>query len=619
MRDEIPGGAEGVLQALPLGVLVVGPDLAIRQANRAACALVGLAESALLGLGWRDVFPDASHGDGFPLPPRGLPLPASPIRGLVGHRAAGGGELTWLEVEAMPVAGAAGAPGVDHVVCTLRDVTRNAGGAEGWEERLRVEEQLLQARSEWTATVDTVADMILLEDSRGRVLRCNQAAARFFGATYTGIVGRHLNELFFPGEIGEDTMAEVHPLFRTASAVVQFPGPGHQDQWYEITNYPLAVRIARGGAGWVHVLENVTARREAEILAQRLAAAIDQAVESIVILDTEGRVEYINPAFSVQTGIGAEILGRRLRSFPVGPVDRQVYREIARTLLRGQVWQGTYAARGGDGAVYQEEATISPVRDAAGTVLDYVAVCRDITERRRLESIAEAVNMMDSVGYIFSNLRHELGNPVNSIKTALSVLRKNLDQYPRETVESYLDRTLAEVGRVEYLLKALRSFNMHEKPRVERLDMGTFLADFHALVREDFAGKGIAVEADVPAESWEALADPRALHQVLLNLLTNAADAVVGRETPRIVLRLERRPRSVDLAVVDNGAGIPDSQRAELFRPFHTGKPHGTGLGLVIVKKLVTQMGGTVEVTSEVGVGTEVRVSLRAALEAVEG
>lgn len=611
MPEEIAGREDDLVEALPLGVLVVGPDLRIRRANRAACALVGQAEDGLVGLGWRDLFPEASHGDDFPLPAPGTP--AVPLHGLVGHRRAGG-ELSWLEVEAAPVTDPGGA--LRHVVCTLRDVTRRADGdgGDGWEERLRVEELLLQARSEWTATVDTVADMILLEDSRGRVLRCNRAAAQFFRATFTEILGRHLNELFFPGNVLEDTMGPVHPCFRASSAVLQFPGHDQSNQWYEITNYPLAVRIARGGAGWVHVLENVTARRAAEVLAQRLTAAIEQAAESIVILDVAGRVEYVNPAFTAQTGIAAgEILGRRIRSFPVGPVERQVYREIARALLRGQVWQGTYAAHGRGGAVYQEEATISPVRDAAGRVLDYVAVCRDVTERRRLESIAEAVNMMDSVGYIFSSLRHELGNPVNSIKTALSVLRKNLDQYPPETVESYLDRTLAEVGRVEYLLKALRSFNMHETPRVERLDMGSFLAGFHALVREDFAGKGIAVEIDLPEEVWEALADPRALHQVLLNLLTNAADALAGRQEARIVLRLERTPRRVDLTVVDNGPGIPEAQLAQLFRPFQTGKPHGTGLGLVIVKKLVTQMGGTVEVASEVGTGTEVRVSLEAA------
>jgi PAS domain S-box-containing protein len=452
--------------------------------------------------------------------------------------------------------------------------------------------------------------MILLEDANGRVLRCNRAATLFFHSTFTEILGRSLNELFFPDR--QDGDGEVHPWFRAETAVIQFPV---SDRWYEVTNYPLAVRIARGGAGWVHVIKDVTERRQAEVLARRLTTAIDQAAESVVILGPTARVEYVNPAFLALTGLTeGEVLGRRLRPLAVGPAERRTWCEIIRTLARGQVWLGAYTARDRHGATYQE-ATVSPVRDADGRLLHYVAVCRDVTERRRLESIAEAVNMMDNVGYIFSNLRHELGNPINSIKTALSVLRKNLEQYPRETVESYLDRTLAEIGRVEYLLKALRSFNMHERPRVERVDMAGFLADFHGLVRQDFEQRGILVETEVAGEPGQALADPRALHQVLLNLLTNAADALEGREAPRIVLRLERRGWSVDLTVADNGAGIPEPRRADLFRPFHTGKPHGTGLGLVIVKKLVTQMGGTVEVESEAGAGTEVRVSLAAAGE----
>ncbi|HVR97452.1 MAG TPA: PAS domain S-box protein [Thermoanaerobaculia bacterium] len=600
-RSPLPAGPrldDDVLEALPLGVLVVGADLSIRHANRAACGLIGLTCDEVAGMRWTDLFPDASHGGGFPLP----------ARHLIGYRRPPSGSLVWLEVES--ASAPAGSP--HHAVCTLRDVTElQAEGGEqaGWKERLRVEEQLLQARSEWTATVDTVTDMILLEDANGRVLRCNRAATLFFRATFTEILGRPLNDLFFP----DRRPGEVHPWFRRESAVVQFPV---SDRWYEVTNYPLAVRIARGGAGWVHVIKDVTERREAEVLARRLTAAIDQAAESVVILGPAARVEYVNPAFLALSGLTeGEALGRRLRSLGIGPAERRTWCEIVRTLARGQVWLGAYTARDRHGATYQEEATVSPVRDADGRLLHYVAVCRDVTERRRLESIAEAVNMMDNVGTIFSSLRHELGNPINSIKTALSVLRKNLDQYPPETVESYLDRTLAEIGRVEYLLKALRSFNMHEKPRIERVDMARFVADFCALVRQDFEERGIRVEPEIAGDPGPALADPRALHQVLLNLLTNAADALEGREAPRIVLRLEKRGWSVDLTVADNGAGIPESRRADLFRPFHTGKPHGTGLGLAIVKKLVTQMGGTVEVESETGVGTEVRVSLAAAGE----
>jgi len=91
-------------------------------------------------------------------------------------------------------------------------------------------------------------------------------------------------------------------------------------------------------------------------------------------------------------------------------------------------------------------------------------------------------------------------------------------------------------------------------------------------------------------------ADPRALYQVLLNLLTNALDALEGRPNGQIRVLARRRGGQVEIAVVDNGPGIPLSQRPELFKPFQTTKPKGTGLGLVITRKLVTLMHGTVEV-----------------------
>jgi signal transduction histidine kinase len=84
---------------------------------------------------------------------------------------------------------------------------------------------------------------------------------------------------------------------------------------------------------------------------------------------------------------------------------------------------------------------------------------RDITEKTRLESIAQAVNTMDNIGFIFSGIRHEIGNPLNSIKMTISVLRKNLDRFPKETIREYIERTASEITRMEYLLKSLRNFS----------------------------------------------------------------------------------------------------------------------------------------------------------------
>jgi PAS domain S-box-containing protein len=248
----------------------------------------------------------------------------------------------------------------------------------------------------------------------------------------------------------------------------------------------------------------------------------------------------------------------------------------------------------------------------------WVHVIRDLSEQRRMEAVADAVNMMEGVGFVFSGIRHELGNPINSAKVALSVLRTHLRDYPMETIARYIDRALTEIGRVEYLLKTLKSFSAHERPQIEAVPLGPFLDTFCALIAADFHERGIVVDHIPGAATAVVLADPRALHQVLLNLVSNAADALVDRPDPRVRIRVVPAARSsgpayVDVLVADSGCGMTPAQSRDLFKPFITSKLNGTGLGLVISKKLLLSMRGMIDISSTQGVGTTVRVSLEAA------
>lgn len=229
---------------------------------------------------------------------------------------------------------------------------------------------------------------------------------------------------------------------------------------------------------------------------------------------------------------------------------------------------------------------------------------RDITDRARLETVAEAVESMNNIGYIFTTVRHEIGNPINSVKMALSVLRQNFDRFPRATALEYLERSLNELTRVEELLATLRSFSLFESARLREVDLGSFLADFARLVRPGLQGRGVRLEVELRDRPLRALLDPRALHQALLNLVTNAADAAAGRAEAVVRIRAARRDRELVLQVTDNGVGLTPEQRAQLFRPFVSTKPEGTGLGLVIVKKLVASMKGAIDVESWPGQGS---------------
>jgi PAS domain S-box-containing protein len=249
-----------------------------------------------------------------------------------------------------------------------------------------------------------------------------------------------------------------------------------------------------------------------------------------------------------------------------------------------------------------------PIKNERGEIGGILGIFWDITEIIRLESIAEAANMMENIGYVISGIRHELGNPINSIKMTLGVLANKIDTAPKETVKKYIDWTTEELARVEYLLKTLKNFNMYENPELQNVSMKPFLDNFLSLVTSDLEKKGIRIGSLVhPGAEW-GFVDPRALQQVMLNIINNASDAVVGKEDPQIVIDILKANDRIKIVVNDNGNGMSEEQLKELFKPFRTTKIGGTGLGLVIAKKMLTGMNGAIEIKSKKGAGTTVDI-----------
>jgi len=243
---------------------------------------------------------------------------------------------------------------------------------------------------------------------------------------------------------------------------------------------------------------------------------------------------------------------------------------------------------------------------------EIIMLCRDITEKTRLENIAESVQLMSNIGYIFSGIRHEIGNPINSIKMTMSVLKNNISSYSQDKILEYADRVLNEIHRVEYLLTSLRNFNMHENLVLKALSLRLFLDRLQSLIDEDFKQRGIRIELDIQTETDTALADARALQQVMINILNNAADSfLTPPQDPTIIIGLKKQGKHIELSVKDSGIGMSQHQLDNIFKPFFTSKPQGTGLGLVIVKKLMMQMKGDIDIESKQDEGTLVRLILQ--------
>lgn len=226
------------------------------------------------------------------------------------------------------------------------------------------------------------------------------------------------------------------------------------------------------------------------------------------------------------------------------------------------------------------------------------------------------MNTMENIGYVFSGVRHEVGNPVNNVKMILSILRSRLETCPKEKVQEYVDRALCEISRAEYILKALRSCSLYEEPEIRSVDLEDFLDRFLSLVREDLRRKCITLTVNSAPGQVTAAADARFLQQALLNVITNAADALANQENAEVSVTVGTDESSVNIAIRDNGCGMTAEQQQLLFKPFCTSKPHGTGLGLFLVRKMILRMHGYVAVSSESGRGTTVVLSLPAGSKA---
>jgi PAS domain S-box-containing protein len=482
-------------------------------------------------------------------------------------------------------------------------------GKDGWlvlvEDRTRhqtLEDRLRCLNEEWVVAVDALPDMILLEDRAGRIRRCNRAVAEFLNRPHSTIIGQSSAALFWGATEGSLATCVQHP------AAFQFPT---SDRWFRMNSY--WIDQARGiGTGWVHIITDITSQRRSELERGRLIRAIEQVGEAVVTFDRHGRVQFCNPAFEQLTGIRSwEAVGHSLHRLGFGPVDRAVRRDILRQLVRGKGWCGRYLARRRDGSTYPQQATISPVRDAQGQLQNVVVVCRDVTEQLRYEAIAEAVNVMENASHIFSAIRHEMGNPINSIKTALTVLRQ-AQPLSSEAVTTYVERCLSEIGRVEYLLRALRSFSLYETPELKAQPLLPFLERFCALVKEGLSAQGVDFQPRLASDLGWINFDARALHQALMNLISNAVDALSPVSTPQITLMARRYRRLIVIEVHDNGPGIEPKHLDHIFKPFYTTKPQGTGLGLVIARKLLSRMRGTVELQSPPAGGCVAIVTLEA-------
>ncbi len=353
----------------------------------------------------------------------------------------------------------------------------------------------------------------------------------------------------------------------------------------------------------------------------RLASAIEQAAETVVITDTKGFIQYVNPAFTRVSGYTREeALGQHTRILKSGRQDEAYYQRMWKTISGGQVWSGRLYNKKKNGEIYLEDATISPVFNAQGELNCFVAVKRDITREVEVEHQLNQSQRMELIGQLAGGVAHDFNNILQSM---LGFAELAMTEEDTETLRStYLPEIHRAGLSAAALTRQLLAFSRRQVLERKVIDLNELVERMGKMIRR-VIGEDVKLTLAPTLRINPVFVDPGQAEQVILNLVINARDAmpeggqleIATREvevTEEVcATRSDAQPgRFVQLSVTDTGTGMTAEVQRHIFEPFFTtkGLGKGTGLGLATVFGIVKQHDGWINVDSELGRGTRFEV-----------
>ncbi|MBF0377858.1 MAG: PAS domain S-box protein [Desulfamplus sp.] len=368
------------------------------------------------------------------------------------------------------------------------------------------------------------------------------------------------------------------------------------------------------------VVRNISERKQAEREIRRLSQAVEYSPVSVVITDVNGNIEYVNRKFTQVTGYSRkEAVGQNPRILNAGHRAKSYFTNLWNTILNGKEWKGEFVNKKKNGEIYWEAASISPVLDENGKILYFVAMKEDITARKKImeelkaaKQKAEAATQAKSD--FLATMSHEIRTPMNAIMGMSHLMmdtKLNDIQYGYLSniqsaadslltiINDILDLSKIEAGKMEF-----EAVEFEWNQIIEKIfNVLKFTANEKKLELIYSFGK------DIPQFM---IGDPTRVSQVLMNLISNAVKYTPQGEVAvhTELMGEDENTITLNVTIKDTGIGISESKISSLFTPFTqadsstTRKYGGTGLGLVIAKRIVNKMGGDIEVQSVLGKGS---------------
>lgn len=467
---------------------------------------------------------------------------------------------------------------------------------------------------------------LVLTDPEGNIVLVNRQACEIFGYPEADLLGRSV-DLLLPARARAEHVNH-RAAYRRAPTARQM-GAGRELQALRKDGREIIVEVGlapvlQGGQTYVIAsIVDVTKRKETQSRLEWLSLAVEQSPIAVIMTDLDGHIQYVNAAFTRNTGYRAEeVLGKTPSILKSGETSPAVYRDLWATIRAGQVWHGDLVNRRKDGTLYEDAMWVFPVTDSHGQVVRLLALKEDVSKKRSLEAQLRQAQRMESIGRLAGGVAHDFNNVLTAIFGYTELVTETLapDAPQREDLEEV--RKAAQ--RASGLTRQLLAFSRQQVLQPVVAETNELVMNLEKMLRR-IVGEDIKLRIALSPAAGNVRVDPGQFDQVLMNLVVNARDAMPKGGS----LVIETANTDLDehyamehqtvipgpyvlIAVSDTGSGIPPAVRSRIFEPFFTTKEigKGTGLGLSTVYGIIKQSGGYVWVYSEMGKGTTFKIYL---------
>ena len=483
----------------------------------------------------------------------------------------------------------------------------------------RKENALHDSEERLRSVLNSSPSAVSLKDADGRYQLVNRTFCTWSNCRAEEVIGKTSSDLF-----SEMDAADIDQGDKAVFSSGEMQGWEKRRAFRDGTVRDVIIHKSpiRSAAGKIiavaTTITDITERKEAERELRKYSQAVHQSPASVIIANTDGTIEYVNQAFTKMTGYTAkEAIGQNPRILKSGETPPEMYENMWKAITAGKVWRGTFHNKRKNGDYYLAGATIFPITAEDGRIMHYVGTQQDITQRVADQNLLKQAEKMESLGNLAGGIAHDFNNMLLPI---LALTKMTIKRFPDSSEHrERLEKVVQAATRARDLVAKILAFSRQEELKREPIDVGDVIDEALGLLRTTLPST-VTIEERRSLNGVKVFADATQIGTVLMNLATNAADAMEGRPGT-LQISLTRKDIGVDdpaapknatpgayarIRVRDTGHGIDENTLRRIFEPFFTTKEvgKGTGLGLATVYGIITNHGGVVDVASEIGKGT---------------